>query len=150
MRPVHAAQRQVQALTLGVAKTTKRMRDWELSVGFAETEQQYQFPIGGYVGPVPAFSTVEITFDYPFYYAPGQRDSDLEKPQMRIGYEVDQQVMVTIGVQEWTVDENTGGITGATLVVGALAASPVVFTGLGHAEFQGFSAPDDHADDEVA
>jgi hypothetical protein len=149
-KPIHSAQRQVQALTLGVAKSQRKVRERERELGFAETEQQYQFPISGYVGPTAAFITTEILFDFPFYYAPGQRDSDLEKPQMRQGFESPDNVMITIGVREWNVNEDTGGVIGATLVIGVLAAVAVTFTATGHAEFQGFSAPDDHLDDEVA
>lgn len=149
-KPTHAGQRAIQALTLGVAKSRQKARAYEAEAGFAETEQQFQFPISGHGGPTAAFATKEITFDYPFYYAPGQRDSDLEKPQMRSGFVSPNDIMVTIGVQSWTVNEDTGGIIGCVLNVGVLAAVNVTFAGVAHAEFQGFSAPDDHADDDIS
>lgn len=149
-RPSHAGQRSIQALTLGVAKSRQKARAYEAEAGFAETEQQFQFRISGHGGASAAFATKTITFDFPFYYAPGQRDSDLEKPQFRSGHESPDDIMVTIGVLSWTVDEDTGGVIGCVLNVGVLAAADVTFSGVAHAEFQGFSAPDDHADDDVS
>lgn len=149
-RPSHAAQRQVQALTLGVAKSRERLRRYEAEVGFSEGSQQYQFHVSGFVGPIPAFSTKELTFDYPFYYAPGQRDSDLEKPQIRTGFVSEDNIMLTVGVKTWTINADTGGIIGAILNVGVIAGTSIACSALAHVEFQGFYAPDDHADDEVA
>lgn len=147
-RPSHATQRAVQAITLGVAKSTARVRAREAELGLAETEQQYKIPVTGTASTLPGFSFLAVFFDYPFYYAPGQRDSDLEKPLMTFGGECDADVMLGAHVRDWYMDDERGAVTGAVVVVSALAAiAGTDFTGKVNVTFQGFSAPDDTTQD---
>jgi hypothetical protein len=148
-KPIHSAQRQVQALTLGVAKSQRKVRERERELGFAETEQQYQFPISGYVGPTAAFITTEILFDFPFYYAPGQRDPDFANPHFWFGAEARPAVAVSVTVTDWLFDDDNGAIIGAHVAIGVCGNVPnaTPYTGTAHLTFQGFSAlAEDEAD----
>lgn len=143
-RPLHSGHRAVTDLTLGVVKAVKASDRRRLTQGLAETDQQYQFPITGHAEELPAFTTVSITFDFPFYYAPSQRDSDLERPHVGWGAECDAFVMLSVHVSDWVTDEDTGATIGATVAIGVSAqGSDVAFSGKIHITFQGFSAPDE-------
>lgn len=143
-RPIHQAQRSIADLTIKGVKATQKLQRWYEEQGLSETDQQYQFQISGTAATLAAFTTLPITFDFPFHYAPGQRDSDLETPHMTYGFVCDAFVMLSAHVVDWTQDEDTGAYTAATVAVGCLSAvSDLDFTGVVHMTFQGFSAPDD-------
>lgn len=149
-RPIHAGQRAIADLTIGVAKATKARQDRVDQLGLQETYLQYQLPIGGTAGTLPGFATQAITFDFPFHYAPGQRDSDLEVPHFTHGSEVDGDVSVSTSVRSWDIDSDTGAILGATIGVSTIAAVEfVTFEGFVHVTFQGFCTPEDTPDDTI-
>jgi hypothetical protein len=143
-RPIHQAQRSIADLTVKSVKATQKLQRWYEELGLAETDQQYQFQISGTAATLPAFTTLAITFDFPFHFAPAQRDSDLETPQMTYGGVCDAFVMLSAHVVQWTQDEDTGAYTAALVAVGCQAAvEDLDFTGAIHMTFQGYSAPDD-------
>lgn len=146
-RPIHSGLRAVADLTLGVAKSTEARRQRDRELGLAETEQQFQIPVSGTASTLPGFSFLAVFFDFPFHYAPGQRDSDLQEPHMTFGSKCNADVTLNAHVRDWYIDSDTGGYTGAVVVVSALAAvAGTDFTGSVHVTFQGFSAPDDTGD----
>lgn len=144
---MHGGQRAITALTVGVAKSTEKRRARQAELGLGESFQQFQVPISGTAGTLPAFTNVSVDFDYPFHYAPGQRDSDLEVPHAGFGAEADEQIMFGATVIAWVIDDGNGAYTGATVAISAMAADDdTSFTGSVHLTFQGFSAPDDTTD----
>ena len=142
-RPIHQAQRAIADLTVKSIKATKRLDDWYEQMGLAEVDQQFQVDISGVAYDTPAFVTTEIAFDFPFHYAPGQRDSDLERPHFTYGTEVDGPAMLTVSVTAWEIDAATGAYIGATVQISALSATELGFNGKVHLNFQGVSAADE-------
>lgn len=145
-RPIHAGLRAIADLTVGVAKSTEARRRREAELGLTESWQQFHVPLSGSAGTLPSFVYVDVEFDYGFHYAPGQRDSDLERPHFSFGSECDGEVDLGANVSEWNVDSDTGAYLGATVRLSAIAADETSFTGTAHLTFQGFSAPDDVGD----
>lgn len=145
-KPLHEAGRAIADLTLGVVKSTAARAAVDQELALTETDQQYQIPVSGTARTVAGFGVLAITFDYPFYYAPGQRDSDLERPHMVYGAECDAFVVLHAHVQDWDIESATGAIVGATVVVACLSAADIDFTGKLHLTFQGFSSPNDDVD----
>jgi hypothetical protein len=135
-----ATNRALLNLTLGVAKGSLERDRRDREMGLSELEQQYQVQISGTAGTRWASSTVEVSFECPFYYAPGQRDSDFDRPQFWFGAETTVAVAITAVVIDWQLDDDNGAVTGATVAIGVLAGGAVPFTGFAHLTFQGFSA----------
>jgi hypothetical protein len=103
-----------------------------------EIEQQFQVAISGTAIATPAFTPVTLNFDYPFYYAPAQRDSNLEFPHFLFGSHTNPAVGIHASVTEWLHDETNGSIIGAVVQVAAIGEG--AFTGFLHASFQGLGA----------
>lgn len=152
--PHGATQRTLSALTIGNVKSMQERSARTAEIALQETTQQYQFEIAGTASMGLAWSTVQVALDYEFYYAPGQRDSDLDRPQFYFGAEVappiddppedhpePSPVAVTATVTRWLINEDNGAIVGAHVAIGCFAdRDGVPFTGLAHLSFQGFSA----------
>lgn len=133
-------QRALHGLTVGAvnAQRAKERRNREMAT--TEVDFQYRIEISGTASAGIAFVEVELDFDVEFYYAPAQRDSDLERPHMTFGGEADGQVGITATVVAWKEDEMTGAITGATVAIGVLASVNTDFSGAAHVNFQGWGA----------
>jgi hypothetical protein len=141
--PLHALDRAMGELTLGVVKSTRKrdQRDWEM--GFKELQQQFQIKINGQASEAWGFAQTTIVFDYPFFYAPAQRDSDLDRPQFWFGAELyDFPGAASAVVTAWEIDPTHGAVVGATVSIG-VASQPGVdapYEGVIHLTFQGFAA----------
>lgn len=152
--PQDATQRTLADLTIGNVLSMQQRTARQAEVALQETTQQYQFEISGTSSTGLAWGQVQVIFDYEFYYAPGQRDSDLDRPQFYVGAEVappidedpedypePSPVAVMATVTRWLVNEDNGGISGANVAVGTFAdRDGVTFDGLVHLSFQGFTA----------
>lgn len=138
--PEGALRRAMAQVTLGTALRIQARAQREAQVAIRELDLQYQVPISGTADSGPAFSTVTLEFDVDFFYAPGQRDSELTRPHMTFGGEADGEIMLTATVTDWTIDDDNGAITGCTVAVGAVAATSTAFKGLVHLNFQGWGA----------
>jgi hypothetical protein len=152
--PQGAGTRAMLELTIGATKSMQRRAARDREMGLAEIEQQFQFEISGNAAITFAFAEVDVPFDYPFYYAPGQRDSDFNRPHFWFGAETSVAVAIVATVVAWELDEDNGAVIGATVAIGVAAGQPAVptqgvgvpFTGWAHLTFQGFSAL---AEDEI-
>lgn len=149
-RPIHSAQRAINDITLGVAKATRRRQERIAELGLREEDQQYQIAVSGTAGNALGVGSLSVVFDFPFHFAPGQRDSDLEVPHMTFGAECDALVQLGAFVLGWLQDSGTGAFVGANLAVSCIAPTAGVdFTGKLHVTFQGFSGPDDSSDVDI-
>lgn len=145
-RPSHIAQRSISDLTLGASKARDRVIRRNKEMGLSEVMLQFQTPVSGTAAGSVGFATTTLTFDYNFYYAPGNRDSDLERPQFWFGVEIDGEVFVSCAVTSWETDVDTGATTGATVRLGVMSGGDIAdFTGVLHSTFQGFGAINDSA-----
>jgi hypothetical protein len=110
-------------------------------MGLQEAMQQFQLEFSGTAELTWGFASLNLVFDFPFYYAPGQRDPDFDRPHFWFGAVVNTPIAVTAVVTAWSIDEDNGAVIGATVHVGVCAATPgVAFDGVVHLTFQGFSA----------
>jgi hypothetical protein len=137
--------RVMQNLTIGVVRETQERERRALALGLQEIDQQFQIPVSGSAGTTIAWSSAAVGFDYPFAYAPGMRDSDLDVPQMTYGAVIESgtPVVLTAVVTDWTREPTDDSITGATLQIGAYspgAAAAIDFGAFLHVTFQGYGA----------
>lgn len=140
----NAVGRAVAALSLGAVRETQRREARRRNMGLEEMDLQFQVAISGDAGTQADWDTFSIDFDFPFYYAPGNRDSDLDRPHFTFGAVVEDgsPVVVSACVTGWQLNEETQGVTGATVAVCAVApgtSQPVSFGGYVHLNFQGYA-----------
>lgn len=139
------------SLLKGIDKRSKA-GDWHT---LAEHELQYQYEIAGTVGTLPAETQVTLSFDVIFLTDPGnQRDSTLDRPQFRPGFEFDYTATGMIPyayVAEWVMDSDFN-IVGAKVVIGVhspaaqfqgLTVAQAQYKGAVHLSFQGWCLPTD-------
>lgn len=138
--PMHALHRAMADITLGVVKSTRSREQRDREMGLSEVMQQFQVAIEGTATGVLTFAQVEVDFDYPMYYAPGQRDSDFDRPQFWVGAEANEPVAVTATVDDWVLDDDNGAVTGASVQIGVMAGVTTTYKGKVHMTFQGFAA----------
>jgi hypothetical protein len=152
--PQGSTQRTLADLTIGNIKSMQQHAERTAELSLQETTQQYQFEISGTASTGLAWATMTVTFDYEVYYAPGQRDSDLDRPHFYFGAEIAPPiadppedhpepvpVAVLATVTRWLINDDNGAIIGAHVAVGCFTDHDgVPFTGLVHLSFQGFSA----------
>lgn len=138
--PSGALERSLAAITVGAVRATRAKEKMTADLATAERDVQYQIAVSGTANTGIGFSTVDIVFDVNFHYAPGQRDSDLRYPQMTFGAEADAQVALTAVVSSWDVDDGTGAVKGATVVVGAISDDERLYNGKIHITFQGYAS----------
>lgn len=145
--PAHATHRAVVDLTLDATRSLQRRRALDEQMGFVEVEQQFQVAIDGAAAAGLTFADVTIDFDYYMVYAPGQRDSELDRPHMTFGVECAAAVMISAAVKSWITDEQTDVYRGAVVTVSALGSGAfgetTSFSGYLHLTFQGFGASDE-------
>lgn len=137
--PKGGLERAVVGLALDVNRRMRERDAREAQIRLEEQEVQYHVSISGTAAPVVGFALTTIEFDVDFFYAPGQRDSDLTYPTLSVGAEANANVAFTATVREWTVDAENGAVTGAVVAIGFLAsAAGTAFTGQVHLTFQGW------------
>lgn len=147
-RPSGGMQRALREILVGSQRTRAAREARDRETRFTETDQQFQVPINGTGHALPGFTEVEVAFDHPFYYAPGQRDADFETPHLSgVGGEINQPLLIGASVKQWVVDDDNGGITGAVVRIAVYgSAEAVEYEGVAHLTFQGFASL---AEDEV-
>jgi hypothetical protein len=139
--------RALMDLTVGLLQTTRARDRRDRQMGLAELVQQFQFEFSGTAGTLWGFASKTLVFEFPFYYAPGQRDPDFEHPHYWFGAEVSPPVAVSGTVTHWVYDDKSGAVIGAAVAVGVCgAAAALAYEGTAHLTFQGMSAL---AEDEV-
>lgn len=138
----HALQRAIGRMTLGAVQSVERRRQLNEEMAYAEVQEQFQLAVSGSTSTSPIFATTaEILFDYAYFYAPGQRESDLLVPQFWFGSVIDEPVMLTASVVSWTADADNDATIGAVVRVGAVGADAGVdYAGWLHLTFQGYGA----------
>lgn len=138
--PRGALHRAVSDLTVGVAHAMRARDQRNREMGFAEVQQQFQVRMSGTATATVAYAITVVEFDYPFYYAPSQRDSDFSRPHFWFGAEASTPISVSAVVTAWDIDPDNAAIIGASVAVGVLSQTPVAYTGVLHLTFQGFAA----------
>lgn len=138
-------QRVLQGITIGVVQEQHRRAESAAELGLREIEGQFQFDISGQAGTTIAWDESDCSFDYPFYYAPGMRDSDLETPHMTYGAIIESAtpVAVVACVREWKQDPTDDSYIGATVAIGVFspgAEAAIEYGGAVHVSFQGYGA----------
>lgn len=131
-----AVERLVAGLTIGVHQAVRRKDKADRENGLREMDLQFQITFSGTASGVPAFEDITLNFDYGFFYAPSQRESNLEYPHFTYGSHTTPAVGVHATVKEWLKDETNGSIIGAVLSIGAVGEE-TDFKGVVHATFQG-------------
>lgn len=137
----HAPDKLVADLTLGIQRAVEARKTLDAEMGLAETEQQIQITASGTASAEGLFESIEVPFDYAFYYAPGQRDNDIEEPVMTFGASCDADVFITVHVRSYDQDPVTGGYVGATVRVGVMGTGDYEATI--NLLFEGYGAPVD-------
>lgn len=139
--------RTVQSIQIGTALDIQKRADQDLELDMQEIDLQYQLPVSGTAGDASEWETVELDFEWEFFYAPSNRDSDLAYPHMTYGaYVPGVPVALFACVNVWKVDTDTDAITGVVLAVTALG-NQVDFAGSLHLNFQGYAlSRDDFSD----
>jgi hypothetical protein len=154
--PRGSTARALADLTIGVAKSMQARTERVAEVALQETTQQYQLAIEGTATTTIAWSSVDLLLDYECYAAPGQRDSDLERPQFYFGADVapedeDAAAAAPVGVlavvTRWVTNESNGATVGARVAIGVVSNVSVPFSGVAHLSFQGFTALNPVEDD---
>jgi hypothetical protein len=136
--PSGVLQRAVRTTLLGAhqAIEARKVRDENMALG--EVELQYQLEVSGTAEVAPSFASVHVDFDHRFYYAPGQRDSELREPHMWFGARLDADVHYSVHVRQWIVDPDDGAVIGCDLRASASAAVSTPYKGVVHVTIQGW------------
>lgn len=145
----HQLERSLAAVTIGMVRQRTAHERNRRDNALQEIEQQFQTPFSGEAGTALSDDDqrFSFTFDSPFVYAPGNRDSDLDVPQFSFGAQVRGAVQLTGHVTEWIRDPGRGVVTGASVRLVAHApgvTTPVPFSGVAHFTFQGYAAVDEN------
>lgn len=145
--PMHKLHRAVAEITLGVVQSTRERDALDLDMALTESEQQYRVPIEGEASPGWGFGEVDIEFDSHFFYAPAQRDSDLEFPHFTFGAICEQDAVIVARVKTWDVREHNGAIKGATVGVAVICAE--AYEAEVDLRFQGYAALDETESEDL-
>lgn len=144
-----AVGRLLDAITVGAPQKMRRKDALEAQHKLREIEQQFQFEISGVATKTLTFEEVTVPFDYNYYYAPGQRESNLDFPHFTFGSQTNPSVGVHATISQWMRDQPDGSINGAVVAVGAHGNNQA-FTGVVHLTFQGFGALIEEGEEEGA
>lgn len=140
-------ERSLSALTIGVVQGQK-FRERGLSDTYTgEWDQQVQVEFTGTAGSQWGWTDTDITFEYPFLYAPAQRLVPFDRPHFSKGFELlgASITLVHLDAQivAWNINDNnwTIGATVRLYVVAPLAdVEPLAFSAIAHLTFQGYAA----------
>lgn len=142
----HQLARSLESLTFGVVRKAAEREENRRTNALQEIERQFQIPMSGDADGNVTTDSTRLDFDAPFVYAPGNRDSDFDVPQVKFASVVEGTVLVSGHVTAWVRDENRGVVTGATVAVAVSAPgaeSSVPYVGVAHFTFQGYAAIDE-------
>lgn len=137
--PHGALSRAVAHITVDALETQKARKHKDRQMGVDEIDAQFVLLVEGTATATPGFGSIVVPFDHAFFYAPGQRDSDLETPLFTQGSETSYNVMLIAKVNEWTIDPDDGSIIGAVVGIGVVGTAGD-YTGYVHCNFQGWGA----------
>lgn len=152
----HALNRSILKLATTAARDLRTKDAREHHSAIADRAEQFQIKVSGTAADFPVWSFTDLIFDQTFSVATGNRMSNLTRPQILTGYELDGVVstlppaaagtvppvgvILTAGVRQWLLDD-AGNIRGARVQVGAVAPGDNVrFSGFVHISFEGFGA----------
>jgi hypothetical protein len=147
----HALARSLSKLTIGVARDFDRRRERNLELGLQESFQQFQIPIAGLAYQGITWAKKWINFDFVFFEAPLQRDSNFVRPQFTYGFvtePVDDKAAplpIIVSAMFEFVEDDEGATSGGWLHVGVHSPTPETrqFQGQLHLTFQGFGTARD-------
>lgn len=142
--------RALRGLTVDAVRAQRARTSLDRTMGANELDLQYQVDVSGQADSYVALTVVEIDFEVDFYYAPGNRDSDLQRPHMTCGGEADSQVILGATVVAWHDNALTGAIQGADVAVSVHAPSLTDFKGKVHLNFQGWGMVRDTGESATA
>jgi hypothetical protein len=153
-RPEGALSRALVEITVGTERRRRARAQRDTEMRLSELEQQFQFEFSGTANTQWAFASADIVFEFPFFYAPAQRDPDFDRPHFWFGGDLAPElaasptapIAMSAVVTGWLTDEHTGAVIGATVAIGVAAGAATPFNGLVHLTFQGYSGLDE---DEV-
>lgn len=151
MPPQGSVIRTLQAIQIGSTKAMQQRETRNRELGLNEIDVQYQVTVEGTASLVPAFSPIDLDFEWEFHHAPSNRDSDLWMPHVSVGSYIHQggPLIVSACVLSWDENPDNGGITGGTVGIGVMGASatPEQFGGYVHLTFQGYAISRDDMED---
>ena len=116
--------------------------------GNGERIQEVSFTARGTATPRIHWSSYEVTFGDPFYYAPGQRDNNFDTPVFGYGVLGTWKVMVDVKVEAWTRSDPELWFTGAILRVGIHTPEQRRLYGTCeiHCRFTGYGGPSEDSE----
>jgi hypothetical protein len=144
----NAMNRAVVSVGLAVNKHIRERDRARANMAFREAVLQYQLPISGSADGVYRSATIDLDFEIHFHYAPYNRDSDFDRPEVSTGVVLsgDTDVIIDLKVVKWNIDEETDAVTGATVKVSAFVLGgstdgfdTTPFEGYAHVSFQGWA-----------
>lgn len=136
--PAGALTRAVAHITVDAIHSERARKRKDREMGADEIDAQFILAVKGTATSIPGFGSVTVPFDHSFFYAPGQRDSDLETPVFTSGAESFSNVMLVAKVEEWLVNDDDGSIVGAVVGIGVIGSGN--YSGYVHCNFQGYGA----------
>lgn len=148
-------QRSIAAMTIALHKAVEQKDARTSPYRMTEREVQYQIKLAGSAAAQPAETSVPVTFDVTFLADTGaQRDSSLNVPQIRVGWEfrtAPPGLIAYAHATDWDYDD-LGAVQGVTMTLGVYAplqaTDSAPFDGVCHLSFQGYGAPIDNDTDD--
>lgn len=156
---LHALERAVSGLAVGVAHEAQRRAERNADGVPAEREEQWQIDLSGTATSTPTTTVVTLDFEHAFLTAIARRMSQLDRPQFHHGFEFSRvsdsagnpsvvPPMLSAAVVKWKFDGGMN-ITGATVAITALAVgAQLTFRGVAHLTFQGYGVIRDSQPDQ--
>jgi hypothetical protein len=147
----HALQRSIAKLAIGVARDVSRSHAMAQPNQIAERAEEFQIKVSGVAADLPIWTTADLAFDNAYTQASGRRLSELQRPQIGVGFEQTAgvggsgarltPVFASLVVIDWSVN-NGDLIDGCSIACAAIApGDQVTFQGYFHLTIQGFGAP---------
>lgn len=152
MPPTHALQRGLNKLAFGVVRDMHAAASKRAPNLRQEGEQQFQIPVSGKAGVSPEWVTKDLKFHWTFYGEAGQRDSELNAPQVSFGVVMDSRepIFAMPCVMKWD-RKDADEIEGATVAIAVWdpTGRGVKFKGSLHVTFQGYGAPAEYEAEDI-
>jgi hypothetical protein len=145
----HQLERSLSRMTLGVVRRVREVEAASSHLKLTEREEQFQIPIQGTAYQGIVWIKKPITFETRFFGATGQRDSELERPQVSYGYVIDPTdpseptapLVVSLACEFRSDDREATYAAVVHIGVHSPTPDPVDFEGYVHLTFQGWGAP---------
>lgn len=138
-------ERSLEALTIGLVQDVRHRNRMLHDGQQGEFQQQMQVELSGTAGNVWAWQDQKLSFEYPFVYAPLQRQADLLVPHFTCGFTLAQTtnlILLHAHVIAWNVTEESW-VIGATVRFAVSApnavVTPVPYDAQAHLTFHGYA-----------